>query len=127
MFKLEQIDHVALTVSNVQQSITWYRDVLRLERRFEEVWGDRPAVMCAGSTCLALFPPDTDRPLPTPDHNTLAMRHVAFRVDRANFAQAKIDLRQRGIEFEFEDHTVSHSIYLYDPDGHRIEITTYEV
>ncbi len=65
--------------------------------------------------------------MPTPNHNTIAMRHLAFRVDRANFEQAQIDLRQRGIEFEFEDHTVSHSIYIYDPDGHRIEITTYEV
>ncbi len=62
MFKLDQIDHVALTVSNVQQSIAWYRDVLGLERRFEEVWGDYPAVVCTGSTCLALFPPDTDQP-----------------------------------------------------------------
>ena len=55
------------------------------------------------------------------------MRHLAFRVDRANFEQVQIDLRQRAIEFEFEYHTLSQSIYIYDPDGHRIEITTYEV
>lgn len=55
------------------------------------------------------------------------MRHFAFRVDRANFEQAQHELTARGIEFEFEDHTISQSIYLSDPDGHRIELTTFEL
>ena len=28
---------------------------------------------------------------------------------------------------EFQDHAASHSIYFEDPDGHRLEITTYDV
>jgi catechol-2,3-dioxygenase len=48
-------------------------------------------------------------------------------VDRLNFEQAQVGLRERGIAFQFQDHTLSHSIYFADPDGHRIEITTYEV
>ena len=32
-----------------------------------------------------------------------------------------------GIEFEFQDHKISHSIYFYDPDRHELEITTYEL
>jgi catechol-2,3-dioxygenase len=32
-----------------------------------------------------------------------------------------------GIPFEFSDHGIAHSVYISDPDGHRIEITTYEV
>jgi catechol 2,3-dioxygenase-like lactoylglutathione lyase family enzyme len=26
-----------------------------------------------------------------------------------------------------EDHTIAHSIYIFDPDGHRVELTTYEL
>jgi catechol-2,3-dioxygenase len=48
-------------------------------------------------------------------------------VDRENFDAAQDDLRSRGIAFEFEDHEVSHSIYFEDPDGLRVELTTYEV
>ena len=129
MFQLEQIDHAAITVSNLERSITWYRDVLGLERRYAEVWGDYPVMMCAGLTGVALFPASTDYPQPRPmdDRTTIMLRHLAFRVNRANFERAHVDLRARGIPFEFQDHTVSHSIYFHDPDGYEIEITTYEL
>jgi catechol 2,3-dioxygenase-like lactoylglutathione lyase family enzyme len=52
---------------------------------------------------------------------------VAFRVDRENFEAAQADLERRGISFEFSDHGAAHSIYFLDPDGLRLELTTYEV
>jgi len=127
VFRLEGIDHVALTVRDVAHSVAWYQEVLGLERRYEEAWGNHPAVVCAGNTCLALFPCGAAEPGPTPDRNAIAMQHFAFRVDRSNFEAAQIALRERGIAFQFQDHAISHSIYFSDPDGHRLEITTYEV
>jgi catechol 2,3-dioxygenase-like lactoylglutathione lyase family enzyme len=56
----------------------------------------------------------------------VGFHHLAFRVDRENFELAQQDLRAAGIEFEFADHDVSHSIYFSDPDGVRLELTTYE-
>src|SRR5437763_1881577 len=113
MFLVKRIDHVALTVRDVARSVAWYRDVLGLERRHEEVWGDCPAMMFAGDTALALFP--ANGPIgDTPDRATL--RHLAFQVDRPNFIGAQGDLRSRGFEFTFEDHAISHSIYFHDPD-----------
>ena len=126
MFQVEGIDHVALAVRDVVASARWYGDVLGLERRYAEVWGDFPAVVCAGTTCLALFPVGTPHPLPPPPRGTLAVRHVAFRVDRANFALAQAALRQRGIAFHAQDHAAALSVYFTDPDGHALEITTYE-
>lgn len=127
MFKIESIDHVALNVGDLARAEQWYRDVLGLERRFEAEWGDVPTVLCAGSTCVALFPASGD-PLPAGERNPpRALRHLAFRVDRGNFRNAQEDLRRRGIEFAFENHGISHSIYFSDPDGHVIELTTYEV
>lgn len=126
MFRTEGIDHVALAVRDVAASARWYAEVLGLERRFAEVWGDFPAVVCAGSTCLALFPLGTDRPQPPPPRGTLAVRHVAFRVDRTNFARAQAALRKRGIAFTTADHAAALSVYFADPDGHQLEITTYE-
>ena len=125
MFAIEGIDHVALTVRDISRSIAWYRDVLGLERKHEEVWGDCPAMMCAGSTALALFPA-SGRAEDSPDARaTVAMRHLAFRVDGANFTRAREELRARGIEFSFEDHSISRSIYFRDPDGYELELTTY--
>ena len=55
------------------------------------------------------------------------MLHLAFRANRENFLAAQRELEKRGIEFEFQDHEISHSIYFRDPDGHALEITTYEL
>ena len=33
----------------------------------------------------------------------------------------------REISTEFQDHGISHSIYFQDPDGHQLELTTYDV
>ena len=56
MFGVERLDHIALTVGDVARSVEWYRSVLGLERRHQDVWGDHPAFICAGDTCPALFP-----------------------------------------------------------------------
>ncbi len=125
MPELEGIDHVALAVRDVRSSAQWYQDVLGLERLHEEAWGDYPAVVGVGGTAIALFPVQGSAPKPRPAGDVLAMRHLAFRADAENFATAQRELTARGLEFEFQDHGIAHSIYFHDPDGHEIEITTY--
>lgn len=127
MIRIECIDHVALTVRNVARSVAWYQAVLGLERRYEDVWGDYPAVLGVGATSLALFPAAGSAPAPPPGPEVLSMRHIAFRVDRATFDQARGELEAHGLSPSFSDHTAAHSLYFTDPDGHQLEITTYDV
>ena len=125
--RLEGIDHVALAVRDVVRSVAWYQEVLGLERRYEEAWGDYPAVVGIGATAIALFPVQSSNPKPRPDRDVLAMRHLAFRANAENFARAQRELTDRGVEFEFQNHGIANSIYFHDPDGHEIEITTYDL
>ena len=127
MFELQGIDHVALAVRDVERAAKWYQDVLGLRRMHEDIWGSFPAVVGAGGTSIALFPVQGNDPGDPPGMNVITMRHIAFRVDRTNFEEAQSDLRHRRIEVAFQDHDIAHSIYFRDPDGHEIEITTYEV
>ena len=122
MFKVQGVDHVGLAVQDVQASVEWYRELLGLERLYEDVWGNFPGVVGIGDTSVAFFPSD-DPHIPLPDG--LPIHHLAFRVDRVNFDAAQDTLRQKGIEFEIQDHKIVLSIYFYDPDGHLIELTTY--
>ena len=124
MFQIEGIDHVAISVRDQKKSIEWYRDVLGLERRYQEVWGDMPAILGAGTTSVAMFPRSARK---AAAGGKPAFLHLAFRVDAANFERAKQRLEKRDIEFTFQDHDIAHSIYFYDPDGFEIEITTYEL
>lgn len=126
-FQLEGIDHVALAVRDVELSAAWYCDVLGLERRHQAVWGSHPAVVGIGTTSVALFPVAGPSPQPRPGRDVLAMRHLAFRASRPEFENARAALAARGIETEIQDHQIARSIYFRDPDGHEIEITTYEI
>ena len=71
---------------------------------------------------VALFPNEDGGPIPGDD----PMRHVGFRTSRLGLETAKEELAARGIEFEEGDYGVAWSVYLPDPDGYQVEITTYE-
>jgi len=130
MFALEGIDHVALAVADVEQSAAWYIDVLGFERLYPGMWNGIPVFIGKGTTALALFP-RRSRNASAASHsdrqNEADMLHLAMRANRNNFLAAQEELEKRGIHFEFADHEISHSIYFRNPDGHRLEITTYEL
>ena len=125
---VEGIDHVALSVRDVERSAQWYIDVLGFERRHEGMWDGIPVFIGKGSTSIALFP-DRSKEGSTSSSRGGGVRilHLALRANRKNFLAAQEELKRHGIKFEFQDHEISHSIYFQDPDGHKLEITTYEL
>jgi catechol-2,3-dioxygenase len=126
-FNNQGLDHVAIAVTDLEGSQRFYQEVLGLERMHEE-WG-MPIVLAANGTGLALFDRDA-HPSSTPDDleaPAVRILHIAFRLDRAGFEEARAALTGRGGEVRFSDHGISHSLYFDDPDGHQIELTTYDV
>lgn len=122
---VQQFDHVALRVADLDQAAAWYQDVLGLEHIHPGMWGGEPVLLQAGEGHVALF--RSPEPLVEPQPRTRQMLHIAFRTDRDGFESAQRELRERGLEFEFQDHQICHSIYLLDPDGYQVEVTTYDV
>jgi catechol 2,3-dioxygenase-like lactoylglutathione lyase family enzyme len=123
---LQGLDHVALSVRDVERSLEWYVEVLGLERQYEEMWNGIPKFVGKGRTGIALFP-TRDNGKGDRSRGQTRMLHFALRADRENFARAERELRERGIAFRFEDHGIALSIYFRDPDGHEVEVTTYEL
>lgn len=97
------MDHVALRVADVARSIAWYSDVLGLEREQVPEWGDYPVILKVGEASLRL------------------------PAGRGGLPAGARGLEAKGLAPEFSDHEICHSQYLRDPDGHLVEITTYEV
>jgi catechol 2,3-dioxygenase len=127
MFKIEALDHVALSVQDVARSARWYAEVLGFKRLHEDKWNGIPVFVGNGDAGIALFPAAEEVGSASADRAAVRTLHFAFRTDRENFSRAQDELRKRTIPFEFQDHEIAHSIYFRDPDGHRIEITTYEL
>ncbi len=117
----EGLDHVAFRVADQAASIAWYRDLLGLERVYEAEWGTTPAMLLGSDTGngIALF--QASEGIPAGFH------HVAFRVTAAAFAEARERFEAEGREYEFHDHVKALSVYVKDPDGISVELTTYEV
>lgn len=130
MFTLEGIDHVALAVPDVERSAAWFMEVLGFERLYPGMWDGVPVFIGKGTTAIALFPRrqrDVSASSPQGQRTELDMLHLAMRADRKNFLAAQEDLKKGGVKFEFQDHEISHSIYFRNPDGHQLEITTYDL
>ena len=127
MIDVEGIDHVALSVRDVERSAQWYIEVLGFERRHEGMWEGIPVFIGKGTTSIALFSVSSDEKSRPCGRGDVRMLHLALRADRKNFLAAQEELKRRCIKFEFQDHEISHSIYFRDPDGHKLEITTYQL
>ncbi|HVW32342.1 MAG TPA: VOC family protein [Acidimicrobiia bacterium] len=86
---LPPFHHVALTVSAVDRSAAWYRDVLDFEERFREEGEERRGCVmrfAGGGYSLGLFqhrPPATG----TFDARRTGLDHLAFTVDRLGSLQ----------------------------------------
>ena len=120
--KLKGLDHVAIAVADIEQSAAWYEQVLGFEKQHQGKWGGVPTFVGKGEMGIALFPKKRKE-----SAGTGSILHFAFGARREDFLAAQRELKSQGIAFHFEDHQIAHSIYFSDPDGHKVEITTYEV
>lgn len=124
MISLQKLDHIALQVKDLQKSIDWYTRVLGLERWENPDWGEVPVFMLTtNKTGIALFPSAAGNPLP----DEVRTIHFAFQVEGPGFAEARDHLTGLSVDWGFQDHVASKSIYFRDPDNYLLEITTYDL
>lgn len=119
-FEIDNLDHVAIRVADLNRSANWYQNILGLKKYRLEKWGDFPIFLLAGKSGIALFPEkENDSTTSKSD-----IDHFAFNVTNENFLKAKTEFDQKGIKYVFKDHYYFHSLYLQDPDNHTVELTT---
>ncbi len=133
--KIDQIHHVAYRCKDAKETVEWYGKMLNMdfilaiaEDRVPSTGAPDPYMhvfIDAGmGNVLAFFELPT-QPEMGKDPNTPAwVQHLAFKVtDRAKLLEFKDHLEANGIDvLGVTDHSIFHSIYFFDPNGHRIEL-----
>ena len=117
------IGHVHLKVSNIDQALGFYRDVLGFE--LTQRYGDEAAFLSAGGYHHHLgLNTWESRGGSAPPSGTTGLYHVAIRYpDRATLGDALRRVAEARIPISgATDHGVSEAIYLRDPDGNGVEL-----
>ncbi len=107
------INHVTLVVSDLENSIPFYRDLLGCKLRAR--W-TRGAYLSAGETWLCLELAEATGPASTRNGT-----HLAFDVAPEDFGA----LRERLVaqaELWKSNTSEGDSVYFLDPDGHKLEV-----
>ena len=126
-FKINFLDHVAIRVTNIEVSANWYESVLGLKRYQLEAWGAYPIFMLSGKSGVAIFPLKSEGGESELTAKYAKIDHFAFNTSKEEFEKAKQHLAHLNIVYTEQDHTYFDSIYLKDPDGYTVELTTIKV
>jgi catechol 2,3-dioxygenase-like lactoylglutathione lyase family enzyme len=121
------LDHVELFVPDRERAAAWYATVLGCgPAAGTEGWAADPSgplmiTPDGGRTKLALFEGE-----PPGDGRTTGFHRVAFRCAATEWTRFAAGLLEQGIPTRTVDHGAALSVYFRDPDGHHLEVTTYE-
>ncbi len=134
---IEQIHHVAYRCNDAKATVEFYTQVMHMnfilaisEDRVPSTKQPDPYMhvfLDAGNNNILAFFEIPNSPPMGKDPNTPDwVQHIAFQLDSEQaLLNAKQELDKKGIDvIGPTDHGIIKSIYFFDPNGHRLELTT---
>ena len=134
--KIDGIHHVAYRCKDAKETVLWYQRMLHMDFVLAIAEDLVPSTKApdpymhvfldAGQgNVLAFFELPTQTPMGRDFNTPEWVQHIAFKVkDRAELLEFRAHLEASGVDvLGVIDHSVFHSIYFFDPNGHRLELT----
>jgi len=133
---IKKIHHVAYRCRDAKETVEWYHKHLDMDFILAIGENEVPSTKepnpymhvfldAGGGNVLAFFEipnsPEMGKDPNTPDW----VQHIAFEVDSVEILEkAKARLQEAGIDvIGVTNHTIFKSIYFFDPNGHRLELS----
>ena len=133
--KIEKIHHVAYRCHDAKETVNWYVDNLKMDFVLAIAEDQVPSTkepdpymhvfLDAGQgNVLAFFELPTKAKMGRDENTPEWVQHIAFKVkDMDTLLEYKEHLEDNGVDvLGVTDHSVFHSIYFFDPNGHRLEL-----
>lgn len=133
---LKRIHHVAYRCNDAKETALWYKEMLDMELTVSISEDHVPSTKApdpymhifldAGmGNVLAFFELTGQKPMGRDINTPEWVQHIAFEVENLEVLEkAKNSLESKGIEvLGITDHGVFKSIYFFDPNGHRLELS----
>ncbi len=122
--EVKELGHVVLYVRDLERSRRFYRDVLGFREVAE--FGEVGAVYSSGRTHHELLLLEVGPgAAPIPSGRRVGLYHVGLKVGESDddLRRALRELADAGVQVVgTADHTVTHSLYVLDPDGNELEL-----
>lgn len=135
-FQIEKIHHVAYRCNDAKETVEWYKKNLNMDFLLAFAENQVPSTkepdpymhifLDAGNeNVLAFFELPTKPPMGKDANTPEWVQHIALRVkDHETLMTARAHLEANGVKvLGVTDHGLFHSIYFFDPNGHRLELT----
>ncbi|CAJ60026.1 MULTISPECIES: VOC family protein [Frankia] len=131
--EIKELGHLVLYVRNIERSVAFYRDVLGWRQVFPDpaASADGPlrvpaAGFSAGRTHheLLLIEVGEDAAA-VPAGRRIGLYHFGLKVGDTDdeLREVLARIREAGVDIVgASDHTITHSLYILDPDGNEIEL-----
>ena len=133
--QIEKIHHVAYRCKDAKETVEWYKKNLNMDFILAFAEDHVPSTKAfdpymhlfldAGNgNVLAFFELPTQPEMGRDENTPKWVQHIALKVkDRAALIEAKAHLEENGIDvLGITNHGIFHSIYFFDPNGHRLEL-----
>ena len=134
--ELQGVHHVAYRCNDAKETVEWYQKYLDMKFILAIAENEVPSTRepdpymhvfldAGGGNILAFFELPTKEKMDRDRNTPTWVQHLALKVDSINvLLAAKKRLEEGGHDVLGPvDHTIIQSIYFFDPNGHRIELT----
>lgn len=105
------LNHITIAVSDLERSLHFYTQILGMKGHVK--W-DRGAYLSAGELWFCL---SCDEPKPNQDYS-----HIAFDITADDFNAMTLKVQGSNVKLWKENSSEGSSLYLLDPDSHKLEI-----